>query len=95
MGSCLSVRLCMLGFEVWDLATIHVPSKFHRFFLRNGAFEDKGLAPKQVSRGITCHLHSLRTVVTEGPLYIRAHLELSPLGLEVGLKISPTLQSGP
>jgi hypothetical protein len=30
-----------------------------------------------------------------GPLYIRAHLELSPLGLEVGLNFSPTLQSGP
>ena len=29
------------------------------------------------------------------PLYIRAHLELSPLGLEVGLNFSPTLQSGP
>ena len=30
-----------------------------------------------------------------GPLYIRAHLELSLLGLEVGLNFSPTLQSGP
>ena len=30
-----------------------------------------------------------------GPLYIRAHLELGPFGLEVGLNLSPTLQSGP
>ena len=30
-----------------------------------------------------------------GALYIRTHLELSPLGLEVGLNFSPTLQSGP
>jgi hypothetical protein len=29
-----------------------------------------------------------------GPLFIRAHLELSPLALEVGLNFSSTLQSG-
>ena len=30
-----------------------------------------------------------------GPLYIRAHLELGPFGLEAGLNFSHTLQSGP
>ena len=29
-----------------------------------------------------------------GPIWSWAHLELSPLGLEVGLNFSPTLQSG-
>ena len=49
-----------------------------------------------------CHEAPTRTMLTcfsilkdLGALYIRAHLELSPLGFEVGLNFSPTLQSGP
>jgi hypothetical protein len=38
---------------------------------------------------------SIKGLFISGPIWSWAHLELSPLGLEVGLNFSPTLQSGP
>ena len=46
------------------------------------------------------HIEPTKRMATQGdfilgPIWSSAHLESSPLGLEVGLSFSPTLQSGP
>ena len=46
MGSCLSVRLCMLGFEVWGLATIQVPSKISSVSRAKWSFWGQGFGAK-------------------------------------------------
>jgi hypothetical protein len=47
-----------------------------------------------VGRGVVSSLGRELENFILGPIWSWAYLELSPLGLEVGLNFSPTLQSG-